>query len=290
MTRSIRGRAARRAAIAAAAPSAPGFAALLSAVVLSAAVSACGGKGPAGPAGPGASPPANQAGELKTAEAVMEASLAAQGGRERMSKLTALRQTGMFQMPQMGVKGALMAVAAAPQNLLVTIELPGLGKIQQGISGDVVWEMNPMTGARIVTGEERIQMVRESAFNADLIWKQNYPKAELAGVVEFAGQPTYKVVLTAADGDVQTRYISKSSLLPVGSQWVVRSQMGRVPFELEMSDWREVGGIKYPFKTQRKEGPTTLEILVEKIEQDPPLDPATFALPPEIAALQKPGA
>jgi hypothetical protein len=186
----------------------------------------------------------------------------------------------------MGMKGAMTLIAAPPHSTITTIELPGLGKIVQGVSGEVAWEVNPITGSRVITGAERAQVLRESTFNADLMWKDLYPKAELAGVVEFAGAPAYKVVLTPPEGEPQARYFAKDTLLPAGVQMTVDSQMGKVPVEMTISDWREVNGIKYAHKLARKEGPQTLEIVIEKIEHDPALDPATFALPPEIAALQ----
>jgi hypothetical protein len=263
------------------------------AVTVAVFAAACGGgaKGPAdtaaapAPAQPAAAP---AQGEPTTAEAVLEASLVAQGGRQRMAKLRAMRQSGTILMPEMGIKGTMTAVGAPPRSTLLTIELAGLGKISQGVSGDVVWEMNPITGARVIGGEERAQLLREATFNADLAWKELYPKAVLAGVVEYAGGPAYKVVLTAADGDEQTRYFAKDTLLPLGVQMIARSQMGKVPVELALSDWREVGGIKYAHMVARKEGPQTLEMRIDKIELDPQLDPQTFALPPEIAALPKP--
>jgi len=252
---------------------------------------ACGGgvKGPAGaPVGQNTQPGAGAGVELTTAEAVLEASIAAQGGRERMGKLRAVRQVGTFAIPQMSIKGALTIVAAPPRSSLRTVELPGLGKSSQGVSGDVAWEVDPITGSRVIDGEERAQLLRDGTFNAALAWKELYPKAELLGVVDLAGRPVYKVVLTAADGDTQTRYFAKDTLLPAGVEMVARSQLGKVPLMMELSDWRDVGGIKYPHKLTRKEGPRTIEIRIDKIELDPALDPQTFALPPEIAALPKP--
>ena len=243
------------------------------------------GGGGAAPATPGK--PAS----LDTAEGVIEASLAAQGGRAQIGQVKAIRQTGTFALPRMGMTGSMLSVAAPPRNTLLLLEIPGVGKISQGVSGDVAWEMNPITGARVISGDERAQLMRESTFGGDLIWKQLFPKAELAAAVEFAGQPAYKVVLTAADGDVQTRYYAKDTLLPLGVETVAKTQMGKMPVTMEMSDWREVGGVKYAHRLQRKEGPQTIEVTIEKIEIDPQLAPATFALPPEIAALPgaKPG-
>jgi len=266
------------------------------AAVALAAAAACGGsaKTPAARPAPAPSTDAAPAGgrakavDLSTAEGVLEASLAAQGGRERMGKVKAMRQLGTFRIPQMGMKGAMTSLSSAPRNSMLLIELPGIGNIRQGVSGDVAWEVSPLTGARVITGDERAQLLRESTFNGELIWKQLYPKAELAGEVEFAGKPAVKVVLTAADGDVQTRYLAKDTLLPLGVQTVARTQMGQVPVEVEVSDWREVGGIKYPHRMQRKEGPQTIEVVIDKIELDPKLDPDAFAVPPEIQALAKP--
>lgn len=258
-------------------------------VLLAALAAACGGgsQGPGGRPTPveqgGATPAASQ---LTTAEAVMEASIAAQGGRERMGKLKAMRQTGSVRIVEMGMTGTVTTAAAPPRNVLARIDLAGIGKIDRGVSGDVAWEVSPMSGARVMSGPERDQTLRDATFNADLRWKELFPRAELAGVVEFAGQQAYKVVLTAADGDAQTRYFAKDTLLPVGSEKVARSQMGDIPGVEIQSDWREVDGIKYPHKVQIKQGPQTIEVTLDRIEHDPQLDPATFALPPEIAALQ----
>jgi hypothetical protein len=254
---------------------------------------ACGGGGAKGSAA-GLAPlqnaqAAGKGGELTTAEAVLEASIAAQGGRARLAKLRALRQVGTFALPQLGIQGTMTLVAAPPRSTLLSVELPGLGKISQGVSGDVAWEVNPITGTRVISGEERTQLLRESTFTADLVWKELYSKAELAGVVEFAGRPAYKVVLTAADGDVQTRYFAKDTLLPAGSEFVARSQLGKLPIVTELSDWRDVSGLKLSHKLVRKGGPQqTVVLQFAKIELDPALDPQTFALPPEIAALPPP--
>ena len=222
-----------------------------------------------------------------TAEQVLEASLAAQGGRDKMSKLTAMKQTGKITIAQMNITGTMTAYAAPPRNALLVVELPGLGKIVQGTKDDVVWETNPMTGARIITGPERATALRDAVFNADLKWKELYPKVELAGVVDFASQQAYKVIMTSTDGDVVTRYFAKDTLLPLGFEATFKSQMGAVPVSLIESDYRDVGGIKYAHHLSRKDASAAIEITVDTIEPSAQLDPKLFDVPPEIQALQK---
>jgi len=226
-------------------------------------------------------------GDYTTAEQVMEASLVAQGGRDKLGKLTAMKQTGKLVIKQMGMTGTMTAYSAPPRNALLVVEIPGIGKIAQGTKDDVAWETNPATGARIITGPERATALREAIFNGDLKWKELYPKAELAGVVDWNGQKAYKLVLTSSDGDVITRYFAKDTLLPVGFEATVKAQMGQVPVSMVETDYRDVGGIKFPHKLLRDDAQAKIEITVDTIELSPALDPKTFDLPPEIQALQK---
>lgn len=257
---------------------------------LSLALVACGGSKPGTPvAAPATATPQSPAAkaDLRTAEEVMEASIAASGGRARIAKLSALKQTGTLSIPQLGAKGTITILAAPPRNALTTVEIPGFGKIVQGVHGDMAWEMNPMSGNRVISGGELAVMLRELTFNAELAWKELYPKAELAGVVDLEGTAAYKVVLTPKEGAPQTRYIAKDTLLTLGVEMVVESQMGKVPTSTRLSDYRDVGGIKYAHKIARKDGPVTLEITVDKIELDVAIPPSTFDIPPEIQALKK---
>jgi hypothetical protein len=255
-------------------------------VALGLALAACGG-GSAKPAGPTPGPAPAPAGQLTTGDAVIEASLVAQGGRDRMAKVKSLKVTGTLVIQQMGMKGTLTTISVPPRNSLTTIDLPGLGKIAQGVKDDMAWETNPATGARIITGNERTLQLREAAFNADLIWKELYPKAELGGVVDFHGTQAYKVTLTAKEGDTQVRYFAKDTLLPIGLQMTADTQMGKVPIDTELSDYRDVNGIKYAYKVVRKDGGQTIEITAATVEQDVVVPPSTFDLPPDVAALKK---
>jgi len=259
------------------------------ACVLALALAGCGGKSApsTNPTAPAAAASGTVPAEPRTGEEVIEHALAAQGGRDAMAKITSLKQTGTLLIPQMGAKGTIAIQAAPPRSSVTLIDIPGIGKIAQGVRDDIAWEMNPMTGSRIVTGAERALLLRESTFNADLIWKELFPKAELGGVVDFQGTPAYKVVLTAKEGDTQTRYFAKDTLLPIGLEMTVESQMGKVPVVMKIADYRDVGGIKYAHKLVRNEGPVTLEIQIDKIEPNAPIDPSVFELPPEIAKLQK---
>jgi hypothetical protein len=230
--------------------------------------------------------PTGKHGRLTTAETVLEAAIAAQGGRERQAKVKAIRLTARFTVPsdKEPIKGTLEEITAAPRSKRTTVDVPGIRKVVSGVTGDVAWELSSTDGARVVAGAERTEALREATFNADLKWKELFPKVELAGVFEFGGTPAYKVVLTPADGDPEIRYFATDTLLPVGTQSMSINESGKSASEMTVSDWRDVDGIQYAFKAQMKGG---IEMILEKVELDPSLDPAVFALPPEVEALVK---
>jgi len=255
-------------------------------VALGLALAACGGGG-GKPTNTTPAPTKPAAPDLSTAEGIMEASLAAQGGRDKLGKLKSVKQTGTVLIPQVGLKGTVTIISAPPRNSLITLDIAGFGKAMEGVSGDIAWSFDPSSGGRILKDAERDVSIREATFNADLVWKELYPKAELGGVVDFNGTQAYKITLTAKEGDTQVRFFAKDTLLPVGSQQTRDTQMGKLPLETNVSDYRDVNGLKYPFKLVQKAGPQNIEFALTSVEHDVALPPDTFALPPQIAALQK---
>lgn len=257
------------------------------ALALAVALTACGGGGAGKPTNTTATQGPAKAPDLTTADGVLEASIAAQGGRDKMAAIKSLKLTGTLVIPQMGMKGNLTALSAPPRSSLTTIEITGLGKLAQGVKDDVAWELNPMQGARILKDAERTMQLRESTFNADLVWKDLYPKAEHGGLVDFNGTQAYKVTMTATDGESQVRFFAKDTLLPIGMQMTADTQMGKVPIEMQISDYRDVAGVKYAYKIVRKEGPQQIEITLTTVEQNVALPATAFDIPPEVAALLK---
>ena len=222
---------------------------------------------------------------ITTVDQVIEGSLVAEGGRAKLAAMTSQRMVATVTLKAQGIKGTLETLSTPPNNALTRLELPGIGKIEQGVHGDIAWEKNPITGARVLTGIEKSTTVREASFMGDLNWKQLYPKSAFKGVTKFADQDCYQIELTAADGQVQTRYYAKDTLLPVGIEMVSESQMGKVPVKVTNRDWRDQDGFKYPHTVQHEEASQALEFTVDKMEINVPIPAATFEPSDEIKQL-----
>ncbi|MBA3538380.1 MAG: hypothetical protein H0T79_02020 [Deltaproteobacteria bacterium] len=240
----------------------------------------------AAPAIQAVAPPHAASGDLATAEAVLEASLVAQGGRAALGRIVSSRSTGSLITPN-GVIAKLTIQSATPRSVLTTIEVPGLQTIRQGVSGDIVWETSGL-GPRILTGSERAQQLREAAVGADADWKTLYTQTTLEGVVAHARGHAYKIVQITPEGDRQTRYFAHEQQRVVGEEMIAASRLGTIPVVTTFSDYRAVAGTRHPHHVQRVEGAEgTMTIQLDTIEINPTIPSGTFELPAEIAALAK---
>ncbi|MGE0546674.1 MAG: hypothetical protein AB7O24_03310 [Kofleriaceae bacterium] len=226
--------------------------------------------------------PAAKPAELASADAVIEASIAAQGGRSAIGNITSIRQTGTIRVVGQNIAGRFSLMASAPRNSIMVVDIERLGTNITAVAGDLAWTKDPKAGYRMASGAERETLRRELTFNADLVWKQLYRSAELEGLAELGGVRAYKVVLTANDGAMQTRYFAKDTLLQIGTETVVATPTGPLALKQLNSEFREVGGVKYAHKLVLHQGPATLEFTIEKLETNVALPPDAFALPAEL--------
>ena len=177
--------------------------------------------------------------------------------------------------------------SAPPDKTYVSMELEGIGKIEQGTIDGVAWDKNAMTGPHVKTGEEKAQSLRDATFNSTLNWRTLYPKAETVGVETLDGEECYKVVLTPADGKPVTSYFQKKSGLVVKRSMVAVSQMGDTPVEQIMADYKDFGGILTATKMIQRLAGQEFTITIDSVKTNQEIPADKFDPPAEIKALLK---
>ena len=112
-------------------------------------------------------------------------------------------------------------------------------------------------------------------------WKKKGHAVELVGRESIAGAEADKLKVVLRGGAVRYDYVD------VASHMVVRSDVSRlirghrVELQSTFSDFRKVSGIVFPHRIEfcTKDRPQVLKVVVERIELDPELDPASFRMP-----------
>ncbi len=223
---------------------------------------------------------------LPDAGTILDRAVEAMGGADAMKAVETRYTSGTFSLPAMGIEASLRSWAARPNLTYTEITSPALGQILSGSDGEHFWENSAMTGPNLKDGEERAVSARQNDIDGLVNWRKHYSEAETVGREEVDGNLCHKVALTPHEGQVETHYYDVETGLLLKMEMIMKTDMGEIPIESFLSDYRKVGGLMIPFKTrqlvmQMQEMVSVIDSVA--INAEIPSD--RFALPAEIRAL-----
>lgn len=232
-------------------------------------------------------PEAKPAADLPSAQAILDKYIEATGGRAAYEKVKNRRVNGTVEIAAMNLKGTVLMEQAAPNKMKFTMDLPGMGKTEQGTDGTDVWTSNAMMGAAVAEGDDREQALRASTFNRELRLMELYPTISVVAKEPVNGKDAFKVEMTPAKGPKETWYFDAESGLPLKSAVTVKSPMGEVVTETAFKEWTEVDGLKQPKATVMSQMGMDIAVTYDKIEQNIEFPENHFAAPKEVQDLKK---
>lgn len=147
--------------------------------------------------------------------------------------------------------------------------------------------MSTTSGPRILEGAQLEDVVRDSRFDGLAAWRDWVGKAENLGTADVDGKPAWKVRLTPKQGAAQTYFFDQTTALAIKMETTVRSQIGDVPVETYLSDYRDVGGVRAPHRMRQVVSVQEIVTTVESITHNAEVPAGQFDLPKEIQALVK---
>ncbi|MBV8820359.1 MAG: hypothetical protein JO022_18510 [Acidobacteriaceae bacterium] len=228
---------------------------------------------------------AAHADDLPKGETVLDRFVEVTGGKAAYEKLHNEVTKGHIEFVGKGIKGTIVSYHAEPNKDYTIAELEGVGKIESGNDGEVLWEKSAITGARVKAGEEREEAMRVGTFNPHINWRKMYVTAETVGLENAEGVECYKVVLTPPDGATVTQYFSKKSGFLVKSSSIHKTQMGDIPADSVTKDYKESSGVLVPFTLVNRFAGQEIQVVLDSVEFNADMKDSTFNLPDEIKAL-----
>jgi len=216
---------------------------------------------------------------VPTGESILEKYVAVTGGKPAYEKMRTQITTAVMEFIGKGVKANMTMYHSAGNKSYMVTEIQGIGKMEEGTDGSVVWERSALKGPRIKTGEERAVSLRGADIRHDIRWREYFTKIEYTGVEPIDGHICYRVPLTPKDGQTETRYYDKTSNLLVRTNMILKTEMGEIPAEASVSDYRKVDGVLVPFLLKQKVLGQEFTITVESIKNNVDIPAERFALP-----------
>lgn len=190
-----------------------------------------------------------------TVDELMAKTIEAAGGEANWRKLNSRVTTFELNLENQGVKAYGTSYAKAPNRSATATTLTALGKkiaagydYFDGTAGEEAYTFAPVekyTGRRL----EDVKLGAD--FYALLDWKSSYKKIEVVKVSKVGDEECYAVVFEPEKGTKFTEYYSTKTFLLLKREGVQSSSTSsiEIPFTITFSDYREVDGVKLPFKT-----------------------------------------
>jgi CubicO group peptidase (beta-lactamase class C family) len=196
--------------------------------------------------------------------------------------IATMRATGTVRFPQSAVDGRFSSSSAGDDRLRVDLDLDGPMQIRTALNNGRAWQAVSGAETRELTGKQLAQtrLGHRSVLFGD--WRKYYDAIRVVRAGQLGGRKVYRVQLESAGlpptlvavdaetGDVlQTQQTQLSGVL------------GAIPTTTIYSDYREVGGLRVPYRYIESTDVMGRAIYqVERVEVGVELAPDAFALGP----------
>lgn len=216
------------------------------------------------------------AASAERARQVVERVLKAYGGADAIRRVNAHRQEGMLVAVRGALHGRLYRISTGEDRLSILVEYPDRSELRI-LEGAKAWR-GPGAGALAeVGGPLRGAMVLQAA----RAWLPRLLDAHRSDV-SVAGASDGRTVLDVrvADGLVLRVFVEDSTGFVVRSESILEAAPGAVGFATDYSDFREVGGVVFPFREETfASGFHTGSAVLQLVEVNPKGDRARLPVP-----------
>ncbi|WP_425234807.1 M16 family metallopeptidase [Ulvibacterium sp.] len=202
-----------------------------------------------------------------TANDVIHKYLSALGGKEKLEGVQSYAL--MAEAEMQGAKLNLELKKTAKNQFMQDVKVMGNSMSKQVLDGDMGYMV--MQGQRKDLGEAELKKVKEeSAPFPELNYLNN--NVVLEGIETIEGKKAYKLRIN----DEKSIFYDMESGLKLQEVNTTEMQGQKMQQTLIYDDYKEVSGIKFPFKLTQSMGPQSMEFLVQEIKVNEGVSDADF--------------
>ena len=121
-------------------------------------------------------------------------------------------------------------------------------------------------------------MAFDAAIISELLITELGLETQLTGIETIEGKKAYALEITKPSGGKTTYYYDMESGLKIRTSTVAEGPQGSMVQNTDLSDYREVEGVKFPFVMILPMGPMNMTGNVQKIELNTGISDSEFAV------------
>ncbi|HJQ23565.1 MAG TPA: outer membrane lipoprotein-sorting protein [Blastocatellia bacterium] len=221
------------------------------------------------------------AASAQTVDDIIKKNVEARGGLQKIKAIKSLKMTGKITLSGPGVELPLTIQQKRPGAFRMDATFQGQ-QVVQAYDGENGWQINPgVTEPEKMAGDDLKEAQEQADIDGALIdYKEKGHTVELLGKEDVEGTPAYKLKVTLKSGDVRYIYIDAANSLELKVTAKRRSPGGEQEVDIYPGNYKAVAGVLFPHSIEQKiGGQTQVQITIDKIETDAPIDDALFKMP-----------
>jgi hypothetical protein len=224
-------------------------------------------------------PVESRANPLPAIDVVLSNYVNAIGGREAQEKLKSRVIKGKVELLGSASWGQLNIYAKAPNKSLTIMNVQPMGQVKHGYDGCDAWDIGDSIGTQTLSGAALFAFSSEADFYRDLKLRELYPGIRVLGTVKEKGREFYLVEGYPRVGGSENMYFDIQSGLLTGRDLLQQTPRGPIRVEMRYSDWREVDGVKLPFKIIQSMPNLKFVFTVREVKHNLQVDDSVFEKP-----------
>jgi hypothetical protein len=207
------------------------------------------------------------------------------GGKEMLQKHTSQHATGKFEVLAQGLSGNMEIWSLKPNKLLIRIDIPGFGLIENGFDGETGWSLDPASGPKLLAGKELDQLRYEADFYAPLHEEKNFKSMETVETASFEGRECHKLKCVRLSGEEVYEYFDTHTGLLYATEMNQASPLGTMKVVSIAQEYKSYGGMQIATKSVQKMMGLSQTIQLNSVDFDS-VSEEIFALPEKIKTLK----
>jgi outer membrane lipoprotein-sorting protein len=213
---------------------------------------------------------------LPSVDQILAKYVAAAGGKETLEKINTRVIKGTIDVVTFNVSGAFEQSNKAPNQQVMTSEIPGYGTVIQCFDGKAAWASDPEHGVHDVIGSELARMKRSADIAGQLHMKEAYKRLTVKEKSKAGDREAYVVEAEPAEGNAEKLYFDAQTGLLIR---VETRTPDNTAVALTFDDYKDVDGIKVPFTIKQDSEQLSLVIKAQDVKNNVPVDDARFVKP-----------
>jgi len=219
-----------------------------------------------------------------TLDQIVQKHTEALGGVDKLKAVQNVTMTGKASLLGGQMEAPLTMKVKRPSSMRMEMIVQGKSFIQ-AFDGTTAWMINPFSGSDEPQKQtdEDTKAARDDAdfIDGSLVdYKTKGNILELIGKEDVDGKPAYKIKVTKKGGTMEFEFLDAKTFLPVKSSGKRKQQGQDIEYESTPGNFKEVNGVMMPFSLNQKvNGKSMMELTVEKVEVNTPMDASVFQMP-----------